>query len=355
MLFGYAQTAPEDNWVHDCMSAIMREGQNRIVAGGDPEAWPDCIPNLHRAKLEGETKLKDLLDAYWDALRAAEGHHQALVLEAFHTHNRVPDVFLDHGTCTSVSALPDEVRKPLVKVFKQAFGLLTKHGTRDTQYQLVYRDLPDQVCAYCGVSPLEAPGGPRHHLDHLLKISGYPFAGSDLRNLVPMCERCNVSYKGQDDLAHDHRGRRRRSFEPYGNHPEYGGVCLSGSQLFSENGVTPIWNVQLTGPDEEVETWDSVWTISRRYRDDVINPRFLRWLRALARHCSHSGFPTNPTELKQKIDYLIEISEMESRFGIDYFKRKFFEYLKALADEADASERLLRLLKNSTLEPAEVA
>ena len=126
---------------------------------------------------------------------------------------------------------PKKINKILVKIFgyDQGFSkgkiihLKTIQDQTDTskfKYIIQYSDhLPSnnykwgaakflsslnvKYCVYCNVGgPLEwdINKNKHSHLDHFYSKSDYPFLALTLRNLIPTCERCNVSEKGTQEL-----------------------------------------------------------------------------------------------------------------------------------------------------------
>lgn len=84
------------------------------------------------------------------------------------------------------------------------------------------------------------PDVPRHDLDHYLAISRYPFSGTNLKNLTPMGDRCNSSYKLALDILYDPNGNRLPCYDPYGD--VTASFSLEGSELFGGHGGVRFGN-----------------------------------------------------------------------------------------------------------------
>ncbi|MFM7366725.1 MAG: hypothetical protein ACKO2Z_02745, partial [Sphaerospermopsis kisseleviana] len=169
------------------------------------------------------------------------------------------------------------------------------------------------TCPFCGCENFDAPESPREALDHYLVEKKYPFAAANLRNLVPMGNKCNSRYKLAEDILINQNGIRRKSFDPY-NHEEIR-LCLDNSQPFAGNdGQLPRWQIEFSLNTEEVTTWDEVFHIRERYERDVLNPQFKRWLDDFKSWCKSANIvPSSQGEL---VDCLNTYATLYEEMGI---------------------------------------
>ena len=94
-------------------------------------------------------------------------------------------------------------------------------------------------------------------MDHYLPHSLYPFAATNLRNLVPMGGKCNQRYKHSQDILRGANNVRRRVFDPYAD--QQVGISVSNSVAFGgEDGITPRWQVDFVPERDECTAWDEV-------------------------------------------------------------------------------------------------
>ena len=278
MLFGYPIAATEDNWLHDCICEILRIVHNGLQGNQEPMAWPEIIPEQYRAKLNTRTGLKNRLATYSEEFAKLNTGEQNQVIEALDDQNEIGSLLSCECDCASITDLPESIRESAKALLHFSFKLLTELGVRDNQYTIIYESLPYHVCPFCGCEYFDAPGAPREALDHYLPGSKYPFASFNLRNLVPMGNKCNSRYKHAQDILVSDDGVRRRSFDPY-NHEEIQ-ISLENSEPFAgTNGQLPRWQIDFEPNNEEVETWDDVFHIRERYKRDVLDPLFKSWLR----------------------------------------------------------------------------
>ena len=183
---------------------------------------------------------------------------------------------------------PSAAQPPLKELFDYAFRLLTDLGIRDGQYTKVLKETL-RVCPFCGCEYFDDPTGPREDLDHYLAKSIYPLAAANLENLVPMGGKCNSRYKLDQDILRDRNGNRRRSFYPYSSTGV--AVSLAKSNFFgNETGESqPQWCMEFVPDCEEVTTWDVVFDIRQRYKRNVFDRGYTKWLYSFRDECRHKG------------------------------------------------------------------
>ena len=286
MLFSYPIEALCQNWLNTVAVDMMLAGMDAIDAGGQPSAWPACLPPDRRALLEQRTglrsKLFDLLHEYRRLPLAERPNVRATVLR----QTELPNVFSDNAPCPTLSSLPPSIRAPASALATYLFGQLSSLNDgdgllRDNQYGVIYAN-KIRHCPFCGLNYFRAPGAPRHALDHLMPSSIYPFAAADLRNLPPACDECNSTYKRGIDILIGLGGLRRPCSDPYVG-PTYR-ISLAGSKFFEGNTVggfvLPRWVIAMLGDEpDRAETWDTVYQIKVRYTRDILDADFLSWIK----------------------------------------------------------------------------
>jgi hypothetical protein len=287
-----------------------------LDAGGTPTAWPSCIPNQHRAKLNSRFGLRKRLVALWHAYCGLTVGERRLLQDAINQQTNLPAVLANDGPCAKLGDLPGVFRGVITDLFTYMFDQLAtlieegNRNIRDIQYSAIYKELGARICPYCGLNYFRAPGAPRHALDHFMPISRYPFVGSDLRNLPPVCEECNSRFKGDCDVLFDNEGQRRRCSYCYDG-PTYH-VRLSASVLFAGNEIKgfrlPRWEIELVGdPPEQAQTWDAIYRIRERYGRDVLDADFLSWIGHFANWFKRQIGPgKNPDEVAAELPRYID-------------------------------------------------
>jgi len=284
-LFTYDEAAIADNWVHDWLTAMLLGLLDAADEGAPPPTWRACIPP-EKPELEARRSIRDRRAALIDPIGAEPQEGRDAIRLAVASHNNIPAVF-DGATCPRKSELPEPVRELLVDYFRAGFKLLDPLGVRAQHYEQVFAANPSNVCPFCGSETMkippplsEDPNAPNQDLDHYLAITLYPAAGSNLRNLVPMGSECNSRFKKALDVIRKPSGDRRTPFDPFGD--GHGGISLAGSQIPGPIGnAAPVWTVNLEG-GAAAETWDEVWDIRRRIKEDVLQSQYKDWLEEIA-------------------------------------------------------------------------
>lgn len=276
MLFTYPVAATADNWLHNCLVEAVVAIHDCACRGASVPEWPDIVPAEHRDKLRARGGLKDKLDAYRAVIVGLTAAERDRVADALMQQNRIADLVSRTCECDRIDDLPATIRESVRELFAFAFRLLTDLSIRDGQYRAIYQAIESKLCPFCACEYFDAPTGPREDLDHYLARSVYPFAGANLRNLVPMGAKCNSRYKLNSDILHG-PGGRRRAFDPYGVRTAR--ISLQRSVPFDGlAGELPRWEIDIDPDSEEARTWDDVFALKERYRRDILDVNFKTWL-----------------------------------------------------------------------------
>lgn len=337
MLFSFFTNALSHNWIGPLLTTTLSAGMTAIDVGLPLPAWPPLAATANRQVwLKRHTGFKKKIDKFFDEYRKLSVQDRALVQQALIDQTNLPAILSNQQVCTVVSKMA-EIEKAIDELFEYAFGQLSCNddsgsAVRDRHYADIYDHLLERTCPFCGLSQLRGKLGPRHHLDHWMAISLYPFAGADLRNLCPMCETCNTTFKKAKDVLHNAANARRRSTDPYQG-PIYR-VVLSSSEWGKGNKrlsySLPRWQIDFVGnPREQAETWDEVFQIRTRYRDDVLDPEFFPWIRNFARWFNgEAGFERTSEGIVQSFQPYID-RVIQERFAENAFlKAEVFRFLE---------------------------
>ena len=219
----------------------------------------------------------------------------------------------------------------LLRELRNAPGDLRTFG--DDLYARAYEAMPEHICPFFGLSAFGAPHPdmPREALDHYLSISTYPLFGSYLPNLVPMCHPCNSSFKLAADMLTADDGTSRVCVDPHGT--QTAKVSLLNSKPFG-NGPLPLWEIEFDPASDAFETWDQVFQIRFRYRENALNENFNGWLGVFARWAKDAAVAVHDSSA---------VSEALNRWaalnvGFDdkaFIKRPMFEMLAVSALRSD--------------------
>jgi len=348
MLFGYPLAATAENWLHDCLSEILQVIHTCIDAGTPLPVWPDMIPELYRNRLHRRTGLRDRLSVYQIAVAKLAPVERSRILQAFNDQNKIALLLSCQCECEAITDLPPAIHASVKALFEFAFSLLTDLEIRDKHYKAIYDATSYHICPFCGCEYFDAPGAPREALDHYLPEHKYSFAAANLRNLVPMGNKCNSRYKLAQDILRKDDGTRRKSFDPY----DQGTVTISldNSQPFAGTiGRTgeplPKWEIDFSSNTEEVTTWDDVFHVRERYERDVLNEAFNNWLNGFRSWCRdpRKNIPNSDQEWVDEIEAYAIYHESLGFEDRAFLKAAVFRMLHIHCKNGD--ERLIKFIK----------
>ena len=352
MLFGYPMAATDENWLHECLCAMLQTIHTSLDTGVKPPAWPDIIPVIHRPQLRSHRGLRDRLATYRATVAGLNKEERARIIQALNDQNDIPALLSCVHDCATLDELPVSTRAPIECLFVFAFKLLTDLGIRDRQYAVIYRQTRYHVCPFCGCEYLGAPGASREALDHYLVRTKYPLAATNLRNLPPMGKTCNSGYKLSKDILRRDDGKRRRSFDPY-NAPDLS-VSLYGSQPNDglDGPLISDWQIEFPRHgektdtwDEEADTWDSVFAIRERYKRDILSTSFSDWLWEFRNWCRSAHL--TDTEDEHVIDAIDRYEGYLSACGLNdraFLKAAVFRMLLRYCREGQ--RRILDVMRD---------
>lgn len=293
MLFAYPEPSDTQNWFHTCIETILQEVHARAQSNTPLPAWPNIIPDQHKADLRRKSSLEGAVFAYDKALRRLSQKNRDRVYKAFQEQNEIASLLANKSSCELINSLPATIRKPISDLFDDAFRLLTALKVRQSHYATICKGIPAHVCPFCGFEPLDGPGGPSEPMDHYLASSIYPFAGVNLKNLPFMGNKCNSRYKHDDDIILL-AGARRTACYPY-NAPALK-LDLTKSEPFKgKDGELPAWVIEFSPHSPEVDTWIEVFHIRERYIRDVLDLSFKRWIGTFQSVCKRKNADLSDT------------------------------------------------------------
>ncbi len=352
MLFRYPLAATERNWLHDCLTTMIREIHVSIEAKEAPLAWPDIIPKAHRGKLEGRYGLRDKLHAYQQSFDALTQAERDQTIQAITQQNDLENLCESDQECCTSDVLAGTVKESAKELFEFAFKLLSELEIRDHQYKTIYENLLAEVCPFCGIENFESGDQSREDLDHYLAISKYPFAGTNLRNLIPMGDKCNRHHKGSIDILHKDNGSRRKVFDPYGEGELV--VCLNESELFAgDKSYLPSWQINFQPDGEEVETWDRVFKIRARYKSSALDKSFKRWLNEFGKWAQIGEIEINDADtLCIALQKFYEITDFSGFHDKAFLKAAVIKMLRHHCQNGPESERVMLILRELATPPA---
>jgi len=155
-----------------------------------------------------------------------------------------------------------------------------KIGLIDDHYKEFVRMNSKGKCPFCGLNDIDGEYvHTREAYDHYLPKSKYPFSSINLKNLAPICNKCNSGNKGSKDPLCDINGNRRKAFYPYNTNPYNLEIGLKLNSPDIEN--LTAQDITITfGPAslaEELQTWSELFGIEKRYKDKCCSAEAKYW------------------------------------------------------------------------------
>lgn len=204
------------------------------------------------------------------------------------------------GLCTDKNVVPllyadfTEEEKDLAKLLKSFYGNL--YGSSSPFNLVIFGDLKNnilpnhyfefmeenkrEVCPFCGLTHLKSNNhGCREAYDHYLPKALYPFNPLNFRNLAPMCNECNSSYKKakipiKDSDPIDKDKDRKFAFYPYSDiSPSIScNVNLNSSNISALTPADIELEIVSAGNEEQIESWKRVFGLDERYKASLCSP-----------------------------------------------------------------------------------
>lgn len=293
MLRRYPVAATQDNWLHDAVINLVILIHHKLDVGesvnNNQPTWLALVNSAvaveKRNIIKGFTGLRDKLFAYKDELVNLTAVQRSSILGAIETQNSIEGLLDGTVGVQLINVSYPSVHEKAKELFTFCFLKLSDLDLRTKQYKLIFSSLADKICPFCGIERVMNPDETAQDQDHYLAKSIYPFAATNMRNLVPMCRCCNRDYKKDIDVIKSADGLRRLAFDPYTCTSPV--LSLAPSTLVRNSSpITFDWKIEFLSEQERSETWDSVFSIRTRYKRDILDQYFDRWLRGFTDKCA---------------------------------------------------------------------
>lgn len=348
MLRSYPIAATLDNWLHDAIVGIIQDVHDKLNAGENITSTQPTWLNLVSARATGQradtlvglSGVKKRLFAFKDAYAGLTQPDREIVLATLVSQNQIASLLNRTAHPQVISQTHPLVHESAKDLFVFCFEKLTDLNVRSGQYNTIFVSLSDKICPFCGIERVMNPEETAQDQDHYLAKSIYPFCAANLRNLVPMCRCCNRDYKKDKDVI---QNGARSAFDPYNcTSPE---ITLNQTIIVADS--SPIkfdWNIDFLTHAEEAETWDSVFDIRTRYKRDILNEYFDKWLWGFSEKCRKNrqrGYLENALnydQIRQQLAYYQEDKAENPNIGLAGFLEPLvFNFLLQKYDEKKPS------------------
>ena len=180
-------------------------------------------------------------------------------------------------TYNELKYFDEELSGILESFFKKLYGteilslkpLSLKIGKIDEHYDYFMKNNNKGKCPYCGINDIKGIyHSKREAYDHYLPIGTYPFNSINFKNLAPMCNECNSSYKLAKDPLYDCKKNRRKAFYSYMSEEPEIKIELEIQNKDIANIAPEDINLKINSENypEEVQTWKELFGIEERYK-----------------------------------------------------------------------------------------
>jgi len=299
------------------------------------------LPAGHESELRLRRGLRDRYSKLEQSTSALTSQEAQQGLNALASPNYYDDVLSGTVHYGSTFVVRSGFNAALKDLLAFAFQLLTElknapsdtASFRDELYDHAYRSMPGHYCPFCGIDRFDAPhpNMPRHALDHYLSISTYPLFGSYLPNLIPMCSRCNSSFKLAADMLKSDDGSARVCVDPHG--AATATISLVNSEPFG-NGQLPRWVIDFEPASDAFETWDQVFKVRFRFKESVLDAEFRAWLDVFSQWVIQRGVHLSDSQsVSQALREWASLNTGPNEQG--FIKAPMFEMLAIAAARAD--------------------
>ena len=360
MLRSYPIAATQENWLHETIVGVISELHAQLDRGAliakNQLAWqkliPECLDKANRQKLVASDGIRERVFKYITEIEKLLPMQRLQVLAVMESQNKIHGL-LDGSE--NILSLKDDfpvVHEKVSDLFVFCFEKLTDFRVRERQYQIFFDDLIEKTCPFCGIERVMNPEETAQDQDHYLAKSIYPFAAANMKNLVPMCRCCNRDYKKTKDILRCEHGNRRRVFDPYACKPTT--VSLLSSRLEADyESLVPQWQVEFLPNSEEAETWDNVFDIRKRYKRDVLDQNFNRWIGDFSKKCAKDrdrkiiSAEMSDDQVQERLRFYFEDKSEIPSIREGFLEPKMFEYL--LVQFENGNERVINLVRDAVL------
>lgn len=286
--------------------------------------------------LDGPIKKIDML--FKDQLTAAQ---RAQLIAWYDNNNDIEalcgnDPNKEPATYAQIAAVNVELGTQLKAFFQSLFtnviglkAVTRRTAEIDVHYDAFVTENDEGKCPYCGYGDIKSQlVSRREAYDHFLPKGTYPFNSVNFKNLAPMCNECNSSYKLQKDplrhidpLHKSTGGTRRKAFYSYATVASGISIDLTLSTVDIDK-VCPsdiVLTVTAPGRDEELESWKDVFGIEERYKAKCCGKNEGKyWLMQALDECKNAN--KTPQEILQKIERNAEASPWAE---VNFLKKPF--------------------------------
>lgn len=298
----------------------------------------DTTDNM-RKKVNRTKKLKDPIEQIYTFCLAFSQAQKDCIKDAFEKNNNIEaicnntitPIFYDELEKNTSSDFASEVKSFFNSLYEDVFGGKPYYINRHYD---IFMQSNKHLCPICGLNTLEADASNhRDDYDHYLPKEKYPFNAVNLKNLMPICSDCNKKWKKTHNPVFD--SRQKKAYYYY---------SLIDPEVDIKIIITNIETCDIdilftsTTMQDEVDSWDRVYSIKRRYKEHVICNEYVGkgWLRE-----SKARIDRNPSYNIDDDIYYAQINRLENK---NFIKAPFLEECRDKGMLFNEEEALLAMI-----------
>ncbi len=259
--------------VIDIWSNAQRTIPYQISIVSDAYTLPDSSIEDFRKKVSRTPNLKNPIEEIYNICQSFTVTQKNYIRDTFVINNNIeaicdntisPRFYDDLATNTSRD-FSNKVKSFFSNLFETIFK--QKPFELNSHYNH-FMSANKKLCPTCGLNTLEADSSNhRDDYDHYLPKEKYPFNAVNLKNLMPICSDCNKKWKKNNNPVQDNNGVATEAFYYYGSVNPDVEIKIQINDMDNCD-----INIILTSPtmQNKVDTWDRIYSISRRYKEHVI-------------------------------------------------------------------------------------
>jgi hypothetical protein len=174
---------------------------------------PDFLIKANRS-----STLRLKLKAFFDKFKLLDQVQRDDLIQKFKSSQNIVQILDDlgfNGNSIKINSLPESIREETSLLFIYLYKATLLSYKKTEHYKLLYGQIKNKVCPFCGLEKLNHPDLYNQDYDHILYKGDYPLVAVNMRNLIPMGTDCNQIYKKTKDVLYDADLNRRRFLYPY--------------------------------------------------------------------------------------------------------------------------------------------
>lgn len=281
--------------------------------------------------------VKNSITSIYEEAKKLSNDDIATFKEVFTENNKIKYLCSNPTESRSLSLLTDDFRKVIEPFFKSIYTKLldltfiqNNYGTKKEYYNQLITDNKVKYCPCCGYGDMKTIYEKGYSAyDHYLPQKHYPFSTVNFNNLVPLCDNCNSSNKGDTDILSDGKKVHYPLNSSYSeieieldiSEDSFQEIIIktNNSDLLEEKHI----KVNFSDKSEETESWDTIFGIRTRYFGKIAGNR-ANWIDDVREVYRHSKIVTE--SVQDAFDLTIEL---KTSSDLGFLKVPFLKKMKS--------------------------